>query len=345
MSQDRSINVLLTCAGRRNYLVNYFREALAGRGLICAADASPHAAALQEADVALVVPSYSDPDYIDTILAKCREHDVRLVLSLNDYELPLLAAHAQRFRALGITPVISSPEVIDVCFDKWATSSFLSKIGLAGPATWTSLPKAKQALQNGELKLPHVVKPRWGSGSVGIYPVETVEELDAAWQLCRLKSGLPDSAGPAEAAQSVLIQERLRGVEYGLDVVNDLEGNYVTTFVRRKLAMRAGETDRAIMVNDSRFEAIGKRLGQSLRHIGNLDCDVFLDGEECRVLELNPRFGGGYPFSHMAGANLPAALIAWVLGQTPSPSWLTVQPNVVGAKCDRLVAVTAGAGK
>ncbi len=33
------MNVLLTCAGRRNYLVHYFREALAGRGQVYAADA------------------------------------------------------------------------------------------------------------------------------------------------------------------------------------------------------------------------------------------------------------------------------------------------------------------
>ena len=55
------------------------------------------------------------------------------------------------------------------------------------------------------------------------------------------------------------------------------------------------------------------------------------------MLELNPRFGGGYPFSHVAGANLPAALIAWATGKPVDPSWLRVAPNIMSSKCARLV--------
>jgi carbamoyl-phosphate synthase large subunit len=55
------------------------------------------------------------------------------------------------------------------------------------------------------------------------------------------------------------------------------------------------------------------------------------------VLEMNPRFGGGYPFSHVAGANLPAALIAWVSGQPINPDWLTIKSDVLSSKCARLV--------
>ena len=118
----------------------------------------------------------------------------------------------------------------------------------------------------------------------------------------------------------LIAQEKVTGTEYGLDIVNDLAGRHVTTFVKRKLAMRAGETDKAVTVSHPALEAVGRRIGEALRHIGNLDCDVFVDGERFWVLELNPRFGGGYPFTHRAGANLPAALIAWAQGETVDPA-------------------------
>ena len=103
--------------------------------------------------------------------------------------------------------------------------------------------------------------------------------------------------------------------------------------------MRRGETDRAITIADPRLEALGAVIGRSLKHVGNLDCDVFDVGGAYHVLEMNPRFGGGYPFSHTAGANLPAALIAWADEKQPDPDWLKSRPNMVVSKCDRLVIV------
>ena len=82
---------------------------------------------------------------------------------------------------------------------------------------------------------------------------------------------------------------------------------------------------------------VGRAIGRQLGHVGLLDCDVFVGEKGVVVLEMNPRFGGGYPFSHVAGANLPACLVAWALGEPLDPGWLSVQPNVTASKCDRLV--------
>ena len=144
----------------------------------------------------------------------------------------------------------------------------------------------------------------------------------------------PRSA-PRDLERAVLIQERIGGQEYGLDVVNDLDGRHVTTFARCKLAMRAGETDRAVTVETFELDRMGAAIGERLGHAGNLDCDVFLADGRLYVLELNPRFGGGYPFSHAAGADLPAALIAWASGKAPDPRWLrfaraSSPPNATG---------------
>jgi len=335
------LNVLLTCAGRRNYLVEYFRRALGGRGLVLAADASPDAPALQEADRALRVPPVSAPGYVAALLDACSRYEVGLLCPLNDLEFPLLARHRERFLAVGTLPVVSSPEVIDLCFDKLATFDFLRKLGLRAPRTYATLEDAREALAREELSFPLVLKPRWGSASIGIDFPESMEELELAFRLghARLARTALASAGAADPGRSLLVQERLGGEEYGLDVVNDLAGNHVATMVRRKLAMRAGETDRAVTVTHAPLAAVGRALGEALGHVGNLDCDVFVEGDRCFVLELNPRFGGGYPFSHSAGADLPAALLAWARGEQPRPEWLVARPDVASAKCDRLLPI------
>lgn len=333
------MNVLLTCAGRRNYLVQYFQEALSGRGEVYSADASPDAPAMEEADRAFLVPPVDAPGYFDAVLALCRKHRVRLLISLNDLELPLLARQRQRFLQVGTWPVVSSPEVIDTCWDKWKTTRFLSSCGIGSPKTYLSLLEARRALRSGELRFPLVIKPRWGTASIGIFYPENEEELEFAYRYSKanIQRTILAEASKAGGNRSILIQERLQGQEHGIDVINDLEGGYVCTFVKRKLAMRSGETDRAVTVQHPELESLGRKIGERLGHVANLDCDVFLLEDGCRVLELNSRFGGGYPFSHAAGANLPAALIAWAEGREPDPSWLTVQPEVIAAKCDRLV--------
>ena len=127
---------------------------------------------------------------------------------------------------------------------------------------------------------------------------------------------------------TLIVQEQIQGVEYGLDVVNDLQGHFAACLVKRKLAMRAGETDAAETVDNQELESFGKMIGEKLGHIGLLDVDVIVDREGPCLLEANPRFGGHYPFSHEAGANIPAALIAWSEGKDPNPEWLRVNTNI-----------------
>ena len=117
-----------------------------------------------------------------------------------------------------------------------------------------------------------------------------------------------------------------------MDVINDLQGNYINTIPKMKYAMRSGETDCAVTVDDQELKTIGKRLSESLHHIANLDTDVFKVGEKYYVLELNARFGGGYPFSHMAGVNLPLAIVKWLKEEPVEKLLLTERVNVMSQK-------------
>jgi carbamoyl-phosphate synthase large subunit len=336
------MNVLLTCAGRRNYLVRFFADALrrAGGGRVVAADASADAPALADADVGYRVPRIDAPDYLDVLAAVVEAEAIDLVVSLNDLELPLLARNRDRFAALGARAVVSAPDVIEACFDKHRTVSVLRDLGVETPATFLSAGDALDAVAEGRLSFPLVVKPRWGSASIGVDVVGGERDLRLAVELAevRLAASILAGAG-AEGEPGVLIQERLGGPEYGLDVVNDLDGRHATTFVKEKIGMRGGETDRARTVDRPALVALGRRIGEGLGHVGNLDCDVFLRDGEPVVLEMNPRFGGGYPFSHHAGADLPSALLAWHAGRQPLGDWLSVETGRTFAKFDLLADV------
>ena len=336
------MNILFTCAGRRNYLINYFKNALAGQGKVIAADKQHCAPALADADIALIVPNIYDKNYIPTLIDIIKKYDVKVIIPLNDLELPMLSDKREEIEQYGAKVIVSDARAIKISFDKWETVTFLNKIGLKSPKTFICIDEAKKAIEKGELHFPLVVKPRCGSASVGIEFVESVEELEMVYKLqhIRLKrTFLADIVSEKCLAQSILIQEKIGGCEYGMDVLNDFNGNYVNSFVRKKLSMRAGETDKAISVIDNRFNKIGEIIGKNLKHIGNLDCDIFDHNGELYVLELNPRFGGGYPFSHEAGNNTAAIYIEWLKGNTEISQHSNYQEGLMFSKCDRLLKI------
>ncbi|MFC1500324.1 ATP-grasp domain-containing protein [Candidatus Zixiibacteriota bacterium] len=334
------MNVLLSCAGRRVYLLKYFQEALNGRGIVVSTDASPHAPTMKLADKYEIVPMVGADDYIDVLLEVCIKHRIGLLCSLNDLDLTVLSANHDRFREVGVQLVVSDPESIDICFDKWKTQQFIAEHQLPTIPTWLLLENAESALKNGESSFPLVVKPRWGSASIGIEYAHNVEELRLAYSLShyRIKRTTLADYHVSDQDRSILIQSKLPGHEFGLDIVNDLSGTTQAVLVKKKMGMRAGETECAVTVQNRQLEELGWKIGRALKHVGNMDCDVFLEeGQEPYVLEMNPRFGGGYPFSHIAGADVPRALLAWAIGEPVDPDWLTVRPNIVGAKYDMLV--------
>jgi carbamoyl-phosphate synthase large subunit len=333
------MNILLTSAGRRNYLVEFFQQALGEQGKVFAADARSDAAALRAADKSFLLPLVDDHHYLEKLMNLCQKHDVHLLIALNDLELPILAKHRTQFLQIGTRVVISAPEIVELCFDKWLTFQCLNRLNLQTPKTYLSISESMVALDRKEIRFPVVIKPRWGSASIGIEYPEDRDELELAYSCLkkRLMRTILAQASSCDIEQCILIQEYLRGSEYGLDIINDLEGNYVTTFAKRKLAMRCGETDRAVTVQNESLSQLGQLIGYNIAHVGNLDCDVMETEHGYNILEMNPRFGGGYPFSHMGGANIPAALIAWARGEKVDPSWLQIQPNIAAAKFDRLV--------
>lgn len=333
------MNILFTCAGRRTYLLKYFREQLGGEGKIVATDMQLSAPALTAADVRIQVPAVYADDYIDRTIDICKQNKIDAIICLNDLELPILSENFERFEAIGAKPIVSPKEVIDLCFDKYRTAQYVKSIGLNTPKTYVNYNQAVEALKSGELKFPLVLKPRWGSGSIGIEFVNDFEELEETYNSLVKKVKKTILATASQGDEYILIQEKINGQEYGLDVMNDLNGRHRAVSVKKKLAMRAGETDKAQTVDNAQIRAIGRCLGENLHHIGNLDVDVFERDGKYYVLELNPRFGGGFPFSYEAGVNFPKAIIEWLKGNEIDEAMLQPRYGETYAKCDYLVNV------
>lgn len=336
------MNILFTCAGRRTYLLKYFKEQLGDDGKIIGADMQLTAPALSAADVQVVVPAVYDEHYIEALVKICKEHQVDVLISLNDLELPVLAKNKELFNRIGVLPLVSDPDIIDICFDKLRTGKFVSSIGLNSPKTYSCLETALEAIHSGDLHFPLVVKPRWGSASIGIEFVYNEEDLLIIYDLIKRKT-LKGILGEISQHDKdyILIQEKITGKEYGLDVMNDLNGRNVGVAVKEKLAMRAGETDKAVTVDNADLRYIGETIGANLGHIGNLDCDILEMDGKYYVLELNPRFGGGFPFSYEAGVNLPKAIIEWAQDKPFDNAQLIQVNGLTFAKCDVLVDMSS----
>lgn len=334
------MNVLFTCAGRRTYLLKYFKENLAKGDKVVATDMQLSAPALQVADVKLQVPAVYDPEYVNITLDICKEQQIDVLLSLNDLELPILAENKARFKELGVKVIVSDPQVIDIAFDKYKTAQWVESLGLVAPKTYVRLEDVKKALNAGEIEFPLFMKPRWGSGSIGLESIADMEELDIYYNLLMKKIKKTILATASVGDEYIMIQEKLTGSEFGLDIMNDLEGNHVAVSVKQKLAMRAGETDKAVTVDLPEVREMGRKIGEALGHIGNLDVDIMqrADGAYC-VLELNPRFGGGFPFSYEAGVNMPKAIIQWIKGEDVDPAMLQPEYGRMFSKNDYLMEI------
>lgn len=335
------MNLLFTCAGRRNYLLNYFKEIIGEQGCIIAVDSNASAPALADADVALKVLPIEHPEYIAELKRIIDRYQVEMVISLNDLELPLLAKHRSYLESSGARLIVSDQNMISIASDKWKTFRFFQKLNIQTPLSFLSVTDALIAIAENRIDFPLILKPRWGSGSMGIMHVDNPNELALAyaWLTVEIKKSALNPMSRNDIDGAIIIQEKIIGEEYGMDILNDFEGRYYGSFARKKLTMRSGETDVAITVIKKEFSDLGKALARATKHIGIMDCDFFVANEQIYFLEMNPRFGGGYPLSHAGGINVPGIYLEWFKGVRNVDKYNNYKINQTFSKCDRIIEV------
>lgn len=306
------MNILLTSVGRRAYIIDYLRDVYKKLGLagnIIATNSDMNTTAMSVADKAFESPIIYDEKYIPFLLEICKSEKIDMLISLFDIDLMILAKNKSRFEEMGVKVIVSDENIINICNDKFEMLKYLKKINMPVPKTYIDL---EEVLKETDFdKNSYILKPRWGMGSLSIFEAENKKELEVLYEKAKRsiqKSYLRFESG-ADIDRAILIQEKIKGDEYGLDIFNDFKGKNLTVTVKRKLAMRSGETDIAKVIENKELEDIGKKIAESLKHIGNLDMDILFDGQSAYIIDMNARFGGGYPFTHSAGVNELEALI------------------------------------
>ena len=281
-------NILILSCGTRNKVVQYFRKTFEGRGTIVCTDCSSLAPALYEADKHYIVPRMTDPGYLDVILDICKKEKISGVLSLIDPELSLLAENSERFSEVGTTVIGSSYDLCEMALDKMQMYQWLVTHGYRCARSWLNKDEFYAAVEAGEVTYPVFVKPYRGSASVSI---SKVNDKDTIEQLFSHENDL-------------MIQEFLNGQEIGADVYIDMiSGEIVSIFTKKKLVMRAGETDKAVSFKDGKLFALIERFVNEAGYSGQIDIDIFDVNGEYYISEVNPRFGGGYPHAYECGCN------------------------------------------
>lgn len=282
------MNLLILSCGTRNKIVQYFRRAFVNNGLVIATDCSELAPALYEADKYYIVPRMTEPGYLDVILDICKKEMIAGVLSLIDPELSFLAKNKDRFEELGTKVIGSSYELCEMSLDKFQMFNWLEKHGYSCAKSYMNKEEFYTDVEDGKINYPVFVKPARGSASVAIskvYDKETIETL-------------------LSHDKNLMIQEFLDGQEIGADVYIDLiSGEVVSIFTKKKIKMRAGETDKAVSFRDEKLFVLIEKFVKEAGYRGQIDIDIFEVDDQYYISEVNPRFGGGYPHAYECGVD------------------------------------------
>lgn len=288
------MNILILSVGTRNKIVQYFKKELKGIGNVIATDMSELAPAIYEADKFYIVPKMSVPTYIDRIIEICKNEKIDCLFTLIDPEISLISENKERFLEIGVTPLVSEYEQVELAFDKYKMYEYLSKYGFKTAKSYIDKNIFYKDLDDGKISFPVFVKPVKGSASINIAKVNSKEEIDLLF----------------DSYDNLLIQEFLDGQEIGADVyIDPTSKKVVSIFTKEKIKMRAGETDKAKSFKDEKLFKLIVSFVEKVGYEYMIDMDIFRINGEYYISEINPRFGGGYPHAYESGVNFPKLII------------------------------------
>jgi len=279
------------------------------------------APALYEADKYYVTSSIQENNYINNILNICKEENIKGVLSLIDPELKLLAEHKHLFDAKNIILLQSTLDIIDTSFNKYNFYKTVIKKGYKSQKSYINLDDVKKDLNQSNLHFPLFVKPNLGSASLNISKVGDEKTLNSLFK----------------NHDDLIVQEFIDGNEYGVDVYIDLiSKEVISIFIKQKIKMRAGETDKSIAIKDQKLMDLISEFVEDIGYIGQVDIDVFHRNGEYYISEVNPRFGGGYPHAYEAGCNFPKYILNNLNGISNKPEIGNYEEGTIMMKYNEL---------
>ncbi len=283
------VAVILTGVGKRYDIVSAFAE----HAFTIAADPSPLAPAQYAADLHVAPPRIDTPDYVPFLQDLVREHGVRAVVPLTDLDIDVLAD-------ADLPAFVPSGDVARATFDKFGTHELLLSHGLPSPPT--VLPGEEPEA------FPVVVKPRWGSGARSIHVAADRDEM--AFFINYVK-------------EPVMVQRLMRGPEFSIDILCDLDGRCLNAIPRTMIESRGGESIKGTVIKDDELIDLGRRVGEALGVRGPCTVQAFRDAEiGLGITDVNTRFGGAFPgpmYAALPGRTYPELIVRMARGERVEP--------------------------
>jgi carbamoyl-phosphate synthase large subunit len=285
---------MLTSVGQRVDIARAFRAAGA---TTLGVDADPLAPALYHCDERVVVPRIADPEYVPTLAGLRGEHDVRLVVPLNDLDFPVLSRERERLApALLLLP---DPEAAERMSDKLEAHHFFLANGIPSPRSW-----APEDVPD-DVRFPVLVKAREGFGSRNIHWAADRDELAFFLAYTNVPS---------------FVQEVCLGEEFSIDVFCDMDARCLNAIPRTMLLSKGGESIKGASIQDRELIEHGARVAEivGVKGPANVQCFREPDGS-LPITDVNTRFGGGFPVPLAAGGRYPDLALALARGERPEP--------------------------
>jgi carbamoyl-phosphate synthase large subunit len=237
----------------------------------------------------------NEDEFIDRLFQNVREYGVDLLMPSSGYDIHMYSKYKSELKDMGAVAVVSDPRSLEICTDKLKTYDFL-KIDFRLPFTTTDPKEAG--------KFPIIAKPRFGKGSRGVIKIGNEAELRYV----------------ASQFKDMIFQEFLPGTEYTVDVLSDLEGNAIFAVPRIRLQTKEGISTKGKVVRYPFLEQECMEIGRAVGIKGPCCIQMKESAEgELKLVEINPRMGGGTIFSALAGGNIPAIIVSMVEGEKISP--------------------------
>lgn len=284
-------NILILSAGRRVELVSAFKRDLAmyyPDGQVFCADMNPDlSSACKAAHQAFKVPPALAVDYLDCVKKICLENSVGLVIPTIDTELLLLSENRLIFEKENIHVIISDQELIALCRDKRKTATLFNALSIDYPKIFS-----KESIT-----FPCFCKPYDGSRSVGAMVIKQ-------------KSDLTDEClnNPKNMFMELIPNTFC---EYTVDAYYSQNGDLKSLVPRKRLEVRDGEVSKGVTRKNFVYDILLKKLDHLHGARGCITFQFFVNEEQkiIKGLEVNPRFGGGYPLTDSAEATFAKWLI------------------------------------
>ena len=292
-------NILITSAGKRVALTRYFKETLSRffpAAKVYTTDMRPDMApAAYVSDGCFAVPRVTVPEYPDLLLSLCREHGVGIVVPTIDTELMVLAAQKERFAQEGIHVIVGDEAFVGVCRDKRLTGDFFAAHDIRVP----------RPIDKHHPTFPLFAKPYDGSLSTNLHFITKPEELT-------------DDILRDDKLLFMEYIDRKVYKEYTVDMYFGRDHEVKSIVPRERIEIRAGEINKGRTAKNAIVPYLKERLARLDGCVGCICMQLFLhpDTRDIVGIEVNPRFGGGYPLTYMSGANYPELLIReYLLGE------------------------------